>query len=337
MADEQTVVSENEQEDGKAKSDRYYWCRLKRDFFKSSDIQIIEAEDNGIEICLFYLKALCESIDFNGRLMITENKPHTEGTIAAITRTNIETVKAAIRVLQEFGLMDMLDGNVMFMTKLPELVGSESKYAKKKADQRKRKKENAGDNSGTNGGQCPQNVPQMSPESGDNVSQVAGQCPTDIEKELDSEKELEKEKESKSLLSDDDSIARSYNEDDSDDEDMCMKMYGKSLDYVTGFINRRLPNEMQLESKLVNKLIGQRFDPYVIIWFARLTLTKNAQNPIGYFINLMKQKDGAEVKTIDDIAELYFSTDEDRDKLFDAYAKFVRSFNDGYTAEKGCA
>ena len=335
MADEQTVVSENEQEDGKAKSDRYYWCRLKRDFFKSSDIQIIEAEENGIEICIFYLKALCESIDFNGRLMITENKPHTEKTIAAITRTNIETVKAAIQVLQEFGLMDMLDGNVMFMTKLPELVGSESKHAKKKADQRKRQKENSGDNSGTNERQCPQNVPQMSPESGDNVSQIVGQCPTDIEKEL--EKELEKEKESKSLLSDDDSIARSYNEGDSDDEDVCLKRYGRPSECFAEYINDHLPEGIALETKLVNKLVGQGFDPYVIYWYACLTATKHVKNPIGYFITLMKQKADAAVKTVDDVAVLHFSTDEDREKMMKDYFEFAHEFNLKYANKKGCA
>ena len=37
---------------------KYYWLKLKKDFFKRHDIQIIENMPNGKDYVLFYLKLL---------------------------------------------------------------------------------------------------------------------------------------------------------------------------------------------------------------------------------------------------------------------------------------
>ena len=327
MADEQIIAPENEPEEEKAKKDRYYWCRLKRDFFKSSDIQIIEACENGKEICYFYLKALCESIDFNGKLMITDNMCHTESTIAAITRTDIEIVKAAIPILQNFGLMEIQDGNIMFMTKLPELVGSESKYAKKKADQRKRQK-------GTNGGQCLANVSQMSPESGDNVSQIAGQCPTDIETEKESKLEKEKEIEINNNNNNVDVCsAQCVNEK----KDYCMQEYHVPTDSVTDFINEHLPQGFRLNARVVNKYIGLDFDPFVIYYYAYYSAENSDTNPMGYFITIMDEKVEDGLTSIADLANEYCITENDRRKMFDKNMRFINAMIEKANKKEGCA
>ena len=54
---------------------KYYWLKLKRDFFKRHDIKIIEAMPNGKEYSLFYLKLLCESVDHEGSLRFSEQIP----------------------------------------------------------------------------------------------------------------------------------------------------------------------------------------------------------------------------------------------------------------------
>ena len=45
---------------------KYYWLKLKKDFFKRHDIQIIENMPNGKDYVLFYLKLLVESVDHEG-------------------------------------------------------------------------------------------------------------------------------------------------------------------------------------------------------------------------------------------------------------------------------
>ena len=42
---------------------KFYWLKLKRDFFKRHDIRIIEELPNGEKVILFYLKLMLESID----------------------------------------------------------------------------------------------------------------------------------------------------------------------------------------------------------------------------------------------------------------------------------
>lgn len=47
-------------------AEKFYWLKLKRDFFKRHDIRIIESMPNGKDYILFYLKLLCESVDTYG-------------------------------------------------------------------------------------------------------------------------------------------------------------------------------------------------------------------------------------------------------------------------------
>ena len=53
-------------------AERYYWLKLKRDFFKRHDIKIVEQMPNGKDYILFYLKLLCESVDHEGNLRFSD-------------------------------------------------------------------------------------------------------------------------------------------------------------------------------------------------------------------------------------------------------------------------
>ena len=107
-------------------SKKYFWLKLKRDFFKRHDIQIIEAMPNGKDYILFYLKLLCESVDHEGRLRFSEQIPYNEHMLATITNTNIDIVRAATKVFTELGMMEMLDDGTLFMLETQKMVGSAS-------------------------------------------------------------------------------------------------------------------------------------------------------------------------------------------------------------------
>lgn len=155
---------------------RYFWLKLKRDFFKRHDITILESFPDGKEILLFYIKLLCESADHDGRLRFSDEIPYTWSMLSAVTRTDQEIVNAAIEILQELGLVEILDDATIYMKKIGDMVGSESAEAGKKREQRRRKEDEEGtsegqteDNDGTTEGQdgdkkgqCPDNVPTMS-------------------------------------------------------------------------------------------------------------------------------------------------------------------------------
>lgn len=118
------------------KDKRYYWLRLKRDFFKRHDIQIIESMPNGKDYILFYLKLLCESVDHEGNLRFSEQIPYNEQMLATITNTNVDIVRSAIKIFSELRMMEVMDDGTYFMQEVCKMIGSETYWAKKKREQR---------------------------------------------------------------------------------------------------------------------------------------------------------------------------------------------------------
>lgn len=151
-----------------AESGKYYWLKLKRDFFKRHDIRIIESMPNGKDYVLFYLKLLLESIDHDGELRFSDTVPYNENMLSVITDTNIDIVRAAMKLFIELKMIEVLDDSTIYMSEVRRLVGSETKWAEKK-----RKARLKGDN-----------VPQLSPI-----------CPPNVRQEKDTDKEKEKKKE----------------------------------------------------------------------------------------------------------------------------------------------
>ena len=105
---------------------KYYWLKLKRDFFKRHDIRIIESMPNGKDYILFYLKLLCESVDHDGNLRFSENIPYNETMLATITDTNVDIVRSAVKVFTELGMMEVMDDGTYYMTEVNKMIGSAS-------------------------------------------------------------------------------------------------------------------------------------------------------------------------------------------------------------------
>lgn len=106
---------------------KFYWLKLSRDFFKRHDIKIIEAMENGKDYILFYLKLLVESIDHEGRLRFSDTIPYDERMLSVITSTNIDIVRAAIKMFTQLGLMEMCDDKTIYMTETQKMLGYENK------------------------------------------------------------------------------------------------------------------------------------------------------------------------------------------------------------------
>lgn len=87
---------------------KYYWLKLKKDFFKREDIRIIESFDNGKEYVLFYLKMLVESMSHEGNLRLNNNVIYDEKMLSAITNTDINIVNGAIKVFTNLNMIEML-------------------------------------------------------------------------------------------------------------------------------------------------------------------------------------------------------------------------------------
>lgn len=82
-----------------AEAKKFYWLKLKRDFFKRHDIRIIEEMPNGKDYILFYLKLLFESVTdkfFPGR---------NPSEISQLTDETIDFVVDALYLFKEYGLI----------------------------------------------------------------------------------------------------------------------------------------------------------------------------------------------------------------------------------------
>lgn len=122
---------------------KYYWLKLKRDFFKRHDIRIVEEMPNGKEYILFYLKLLCESVDHEGKLRFSEEIPYSDEMLATITNTSAGLVRQAVDVFTKLGMMELLDDGTLFMRGVEKMIGSASDndHAKRQARYRERQKQ----------------------------------------------------------------------------------------------------------------------------------------------------------------------------------------------------
>lgn len=153
---------------------KYYWLKLKKDFFKRHDIKIIEDMENGKDYILFYLKLLCESVDHEGNLRFSETIPYNEKMLSTITNTNIDVVRSAMKVFTELNMIEVLDDDTIFMRECNKMLGCETYWAEQKRKQREKQDKI---------GQCPTNVQDV---------QVMSK--QEIELEIEKDIELEESK-----------------------------------------------------------------------------------------------------------------------------------------------
>lgn len=119
---------------------KYFWLKLKRDFFKRHDIQIIEGMPNGKDYILFYLKLLCESVDHEGNLRFSEEIPYNESMLATITNTNVDIVRSAIKAFEQLHMIEILDDGTYFMNECKKVIGCECESAERVRNHREKQK-----------------------------------------------------------------------------------------------------------------------------------------------------------------------------------------------------
>ena len=171
---------------------KYYWLKLKEDFFEEDTLQWLEEQDNGKEYCLFYLKLCLKSLKTNGVLIRNVGQmliPYDSKKLSEITKTDVDTVLVALELFKKIGLVQILENGEIFLTQLENMVGSETNKA---ALMRKKRAKD---------------------KLGNNVTTTLPKCYTEIEKEIDIdiEKELQQDKELIELLNSDSSCS-SFNE-----------------------------------------------------------------------------------------------------------------------------
>ena len=103
---------------------KYYYLKLKENFFNSDEIVLIENMQDGILYSNILLKLYLLSLKFNGYLRLNENMNYTAQMISTITRHEVGTVERALRIFLEFGLIVSAADGSIYMANIEDMVGT---------------------------------------------------------------------------------------------------------------------------------------------------------------------------------------------------------------------
>lgn len=122
------------------KETKFYWLQLKEDFFEDDAIEWLEEQEpNGRDYAYFYLKLCLKSLKTNGILIRSVGNiliPYDNKKLAELTKMDFDTVTVAMELLKKIGLVQILENGEIYITQLENLIGSVSKGALKKQQQR---------------------------------------------------------------------------------------------------------------------------------------------------------------------------------------------------------
>lgn len=156
---------------------KYYYMRLKEDFFDSDEIKIIESQPNGYLYSNILLKLYLKSLKRNGKLMVTEFIPYTLETLSKVLGHNIDTVRNAIAIFKEFRLIEELPNGAIFITEIQNFIGQSTTEADRKREYRlkieeEKKKLNQGQISQIGGQTEGQKSGQMSQKNEEEIVEI---------------------------------------------------------------------------------------------------------------------------------------------------------------------
>lgn len=122
---------------------RYYWLKLKEDYFNSPKIKKLRKIAGGDTYTIIYLKMQLLSIKNGGVIQFENIEPTLEEELALKLDEDIENVKITLAFLQSQSLMEMNENNEYLLLEASNCIGSEGQSAERKRRFDERKKENA--------------------------------------------------------------------------------------------------------------------------------------------------------------------------------------------------
>ena len=84
---------------------KYYYMKLKENFFTDAKMVILESMQDGLLYSNLLLKMYLMSLKHNGILMLNDHLPHTPQTIATFTRHQIGTVVISLLLMRAVELL----------------------------------------------------------------------------------------------------------------------------------------------------------------------------------------------------------------------------------------
>lgn len=122
---------------------KYYWIKLKTDFFDLPTIDWLQDQENGCEYIVLYQKLCLLAANSDGKLVRNIGPlivPYDVKKIAELTRFSFDTVAIALELYKKIGMIIEQENGILCIPGIGEMVGSETKWAQKKRLQRAKKR-----------------------------------------------------------------------------------------------------------------------------------------------------------------------------------------------------
>lgn len=179
-----------------AESKKYYWIKLKTDFFDQDTIDFLMGQENGAKYVVIYQMLMLKTARQGGYLgtkMAEVMIPYDIKKIVRDTKYfDYDTVAIALELFKKLGLVYEENNHILRLADAEQLVGSESKWAEKKRIYR-------------------ENQRTIQGHFEDNVRQ---EIDIDKEKEIDKDIDTDKKKKKKSAKADLDGMINSFTENE---------------------------------------------------------------------------------------------------------------------------
>lgn len=108
---------------------RYFYLMLKENFYDSDDMVLLESMENGYKYSNILLKLYLRSLKDKGKLMYKDRIPYSIEMLAKLTRHDPDTVRRAIEIFRNMGIIEILDNGAIFMMDIENYIGKSSTEA----------------------------------------------------------------------------------------------------------------------------------------------------------------------------------------------------------------
>lgn len=155
---------------------KYYYLRLKENFFDSDELKILESMKDGYLYSNILLKLYLRSLKNDGKLVVNDRIPYNTEMLASVTGHQVGTIKQALSMFKELGLIEVLENGAIYMLDIQNFIGKGSTEAdRRRVYDRK----------------ITQEKELLKIESVRNLREISEKSTPEIEIELEKEKELE--------------------------------------------------------------------------------------------------------------------------------------------------
>ena len=125
-------------------SKKYYWIKLKTNFFDLNEIDFLLSQENGCKYIVLYQMMCLNTANNNGEMSTRIGEMIVPYNIDKIVRDtkyfDVDTVIVALELFKKLGLIYEEDNQIFKIANFDEMVGSETSSAKRVREHRARKK-----------------------------------------------------------------------------------------------------------------------------------------------------------------------------------------------------